>query len=373
MRSLAAILFAVALASIAYAQGGDGRSDTVRLPASSDDRRTPRQPRRSLSTSRISAPKIPLPEMGRLAIRVSEGDSQLQIIRDGAPIETIDLPKRSTSLIIRKLDVGSYTIAAKKPGFHDETRTVEIEKNRGRRVAIDLRPKMAILSVASNVPDAKISIAGLGDFDRRVEKAFVKPGTYQIKVSRRGYLSREVTVNLKTPGREERLNLIIEPLRVDAVLDVAFERIKANKFDEAEALANDVLALNSNHARGNLALGFVYLNRAETDKAVDHILRAIENGETFLLPVTVRVEATDAKTVSAIIKLDKRLLRFESTERPGLNFSIARPNLGRPDIEANAIIISGQADYHGRVISPRVQAYTDHLETIRTLLSEWQK
>jgi hypothetical protein len=182
-----------------------------------------------------------------------------------------------------------------------------------------------------------------------------------------------VTVNLKTAGREERLNLIIEPLRVDAVLDLAFDHIRNQKLAEAEALANDVLEFNPQHARANLALGFVHLHRTETEKAVDRILQAIGNGETFSLPVTVRVEPTDTKTVAAIISLDTRSLRFESSERPGLNFSITRPNLGRPDIEANAMIISGQADYHGRTISPRLQVYTDHLETIRTLLSEWQK
>lgn len=356
-------------ATMAVAQGGGGRSESVRIPAVSVDR----QPKRSFKTVRNTAPKISLPDMGRVAIKVSEGESQLQISRDGVPIETIIIPERSSSLIIRKLDVGSYTIAAKKPGFHDVTRVVEIEKNQGRRVSIDLRPKMAILSVASNVPDAKISIADLGDFERPVEKALVKPGTYLIKVSRRGYVSREVKVDLKTAGREERLNLILEPLRVDAVLDLAFEHIKDHKFAEAEALANDVLEFNPQHARANLALGFVHLHRAETEKAVDRILQAVGNGETFSLPVTVRVEPVDTKTVLATLNLDSRVLRFKSSERPGLNFAIPNLNLDRADIESDALIIAGRTNYHGRPITPRLQIYTDHLMTIHRLLSEWRK
>ncbi|MEQ1763281.1 MAG: PEGA domain-containing protein [Pyrinomonadaceae bacterium] len=369
---IAGLLFASS-ATTALAQGGGGRSESVRIPTSSDDSRNDRPSKRSFRTPRSTAPKIVLPPTGRVTIRVNEGDSQLQILRDGIPVETIGLPERSTSLIIRTLEVGPYTIAAKKPGFHDEARLVEIEKGEGRRVSIDLRPKMAILSVASNIPDAKISINGLGDFERPVEKALVKPGVYRIKVSRRGYVSREVIVDLKTAGSEERLNLIIEPLRVDVVLDLAFDHIKNKRLAEAEALANDVLEFNPQHARANLALGFVHFNRAETKKAVDRMLQAIGNGETFSLPVTVRVEPADAKTVAAIMTLDARSLRFESSERPGLNFSISRPNLGRPDIEADSIIISGHAEYHGRTISPRVQLYTDNLEMIRTLLAEWQQ
>jgi PEGA domain len=358
---------------MAIAQGGGGRSESVRIPAASNDDRPDRPAKRAFRTVRNTAPKIVLPATGRVAIRVNEGDSQLQIFREGNPIETIDLPQRSTSLIVRTLEVGSYTIAAKKPGFHDEERSVEIEKGEGRRLSIDLRPKTAILSVASNISDAKISIDGLGDFERPVEKALVKPGVYRIKVSRRGYVSREATVDLKTAGREERLNLILEPLRVDAVVDLAFDHIKNQRLAEAEALANDVLAFNPQHARANLALGFVHLNRAESEKAVDRILQAIGNGEIFSLPVTVRVEPTDAKTVTAFVSLDARSLRFESSERPGLNFSIERSNLGRVDLENDSMIISGTADYHGRTISPRLAVYTDHLETIRSLLFEWQK
>ncbi len=364
-----ALLLAGSVTTV-IAQGGGGRSESVRIPATAEDNR---QTKRSFKPVRHTAPKIVLPATGRVSIRVNEGDSRLVISRDGVPIETIQLPERSTSLIIRKLDVGTYTIAAKKPGFHDEERSVDIEKDEGRRVSIDLRPKMAILSVASNVPDAKISIANLGEFERPVEKALVKPGSYRIKISRRGYVSREVTVDLKTAGSEESLNLIIEPLRVDTVLDLAFVYIKSGKPAEAEALSRDVLDLNPQHARANLALGFVHLNRDETEMAVDRILQAIAGGETFLLPVKVRVETADETTVAATFKLDARTLTFESTERPGLNFSIKRANLGRPDIESNSIVISGHADYHGRTINPRVQLYIDHLETIRTLLSEWQK
>ncbi len=368
-----ATLLSAMLCSHAYSQGGGGRSDSVRISTSIEDQRNERQSRRALKSNRISLPKVVLPATGRISIRVNEGDSRLAILRDGGLVETIVLPERSTSLIIRKLEVGSYTVAATKPGFHDEERSVEIEKDEGRRVSIDLRPKMAILSVSSNVPDAKISIAGIGEFEHPVEKALVKPGSYRIKVSRRGYVSRDLAVDLITAGNEERLNVIIEPLRVDAVIDLAFDSITSGKLDEAEAFARDVLELNPQHARANLALGFVHLNRNETEKAVDRILQAIGGGETFILPVTVRVEPADTETVAATIKLDSRSLTFESPDRTGLNFSITAASLDRADIEGNSLIIAGRSNFHGRPISPRLQVLTDHLETIRLVLAEWRR
>lgn len=367
---IVSLMFVGSIATV-LAQGGGGRSESARVPVAAQ--RQGRASKRSFTTVRNPVPKIILPSTGRVVIRVNEGDSQIQILRENVLIETVALSERPASLIVRTLEVGSYTITAKKPGFHDEVRFIEIAKGEGRNAAIDLRPKMAILSVASNVPDARISIQGLGNFDRPVERALVKPGSYRVRVSRHGYVSREVTVDLKTAGSEERLNLIVEPLRVDNVLDLAFEHIKNAKFTEAEVLAMDVLNSNPQHARANLALGFIHIHRAETEKAVGRILEAIRNGETFSLPVTVRIEPTDQNTVAAIMRLDSRSFRFESSERTGLNFSVKRPDLGRPDIEADAIIISGHAEYHGRTISPRIQVYTDQPETIRMILAGWQK
>src|SRR5689334_3885294 len=110
-----------------FGQGGGGRSESVRVPVSVSVERPDRPSKRAFRPLRSTAPKIVLPATGRVVIRVNEGDSQLQISRDGTPIETIELRERPTSLIVRTLEVGSYTIAASKPGFHDEAREVEIE------------------------------------------------------------------------------------------------------------------------------------------------------------------------------------------------------------------------------------------------------
>ena len=384
---LAAIAIAFAIFAVTVsAQGGGGRSDSVRTASSSVDRSS-RPVKRPLRTNRTSTPKVPLPETGRVTIRVNEGSSLVKILSDGIPVETIDLPDRSTSLIIRKLDAGSYTVTAAKPGFHDEARDIEIERNETRRVSIDLRPKMAMLSVASNVTDAKISIDGLGDFERPVEKALVKPGIYKIQVSRRGYLSRVFEVDLKMSGSEENLNVILEPLRIDAVLDQAFDHVKNEKLDDAEALVGDVLALNPEHARGNLALGMIALNRPDTERAVDRILLALSGGESFRLPVSIKIDDINA---DGVLKLDKKALSFEINDRPWLNFAIAREDLINAETDGVTLTIAGRSSFHGRPTEPRLQvtsplAVTDcktqttrrtcssDIHLLRTLLAEWRK
>ena len=384
---IAAIAIGLAIfAAPSFAQGGGGRSDSVRTPSPASERPT-RPAKRPLRTNRISTPKVPLPETGRVTIRVNEGSSLVKIFRDGVPVETIDLPERSTSLIIRKLDVGSYTVTAAKSGFHDEMREIQIDRNESRRVSIDLRPKMAVLSVSSNVADAKISIDKLGDFERPVEKALVKPGVYRIKVSRRGYVSRTLDVDLKISGSEENLNVILEPLRIDAVLDLAVEHIKNGALDDAEALTADVLELNPDHARGNLVLGMIALNRPDLDRSVDRILLALSNGETFLLPVSIKIDDIAA---NGVLKLDKHSLAFEIADRPWLSFSIAREELTNAETDGNTLSIAGRSSFHGRPTEPRLQVFSplamadcksqntrrtcsSDVHLLRTLLAEWRR
>ena len=387
--AMVALAFAAALSGV-QAQGGGGRSDSVRIPSPSEE--IDRRRSRTTYQNRRPASRVPLPATGRVTLRVSEGSSRLQIFQLGSdvPVETIEIPERSTSLIIRTLDVGRYVIKARKPGFHDEVRAVEIEKDQGRRISIDLRPEMAILSISSNVPDARFFIDKLGEFERPVQKALVKPQSYQIKVSRRGYVSRTLTVDLKLPGSEENLNVILEPLRVDAVLDLAFEHIDEGQLGEAEALARDVLELNPQHARANLVLGMAALHRPDVDRAVEWILRAVSNGETFSLPVLVLADPADTNTVAATLRLDLRSLRFESSERPGLNFAINGDGLGRFESDGNAINLTGRSDFYGRAIEPRLLVYSplssvgcgvpttsrtcaSDLQLLSTLIAQWRK
>ena len=117
----------------------------------------------------------------------------------------------------------------------------------------------------------------------------------------------------------------------------------------------------------------ILIARRRYNEAIELLEEALRSGETLSLPAAVRIEAGDAARFAAIIKVDARSLKIESSERAGLNFSIVRANLGRVDIVGNGMIISGHAEFYGRTISPRLHVTTDDLETIRTLLTEWQK
>ena len=361
------LVFTASLSFAVAAQGGDGRSDSVRLSSATDDnaRRTGKSQKRTLRTVRYPAPKVQLPEMGRVSINVNGGGSQLQLFRIGlsVPEETVAVPERASFLIVRTLEVGSYTVAVKKPGFYDEIRTVEIDKGERRRVEINLRPKLATLSVAANLPDAKIKIDNFGEFDRPVVKALVNPGNYRVHVSRRGYVPRQLEVRLRAAGSAETLNIILEPLRIDSVLDTAQRNINAKKYAEAEEQLLDVLALNARHGRANLLFGLMDLDRGKTLTSIEHLLKGVRGGETITFPVRVQANALEETAAAVELIIDRDAVRIKSPKTPGLNFSIAKADAQvsqtfNSQDRAPFVMIWGKSTFHGRKIEPQLRIFS---------------
>lgn len=356
------ILIVAAVTGPVFAQGGTGRSETV-PPIRSDEtdsRSASKRVSRRVARSFIPpAPKEFVPETGKVAIIVNEGNSFVEIARAGGTglPERISVSAKASSLILRNLLVGTYSLRAGKDGYHDENRTVEIARGKRRRVEINLRPKMAVLSVSANVEDATINIDRIGEFRKPIIDLLVKPGVYQVHLKRRGYKPRDVSVQLKSPGSEEYLKIILEPLGIDEMLDLAKENIKKGNLAEADDLTKDVLLLNPAHARANLIYGMIKYERGDL-AAVPYFEKAIRNSETVTIPIFVVFESPGKRLVEAELAVDRDGVSVKSRERIDLNFTIVRPDIkqiergeGIPPL----ILLEGKSDFHGRVIEPRLK------------------
>ena len=356
------ILIAAVVTGTVLAQGGTGRSETV-PPIRTDDvdsrSSSKRVFRRTARSFVPPAPKVLVPETGRIAIVINEGNSFVELARlDGTALsERIPVSAKASSLILRNLVVGSYSLRASKDGYHDEVRTVEIAKGKRRRVEINLRPKMAVLSVSASVEDAIININKIGEFNKPVSDLFVKPGVYQVHVKRRGYKPRDVSVELKSPGSEEYLKIILEPLGIDEMLDLARENIEKGDPAEAEELVKDVLLLNTAHARANLIYGMIGYQRGD-QAAVPYLEKATRNGETVSWPVFVLYETLSKPLVEAVLIVDRDGVSVKSRERADLNFTISKADINqitRGQDSAPMIFLDGKSDFHGRAIEPRLK------------------
>lgn len=359
-----AFLAASVLCGAGQAQDGNGRSDSVARPSTPERRIARRtQPRVAHSPA---PPPVRRVELGRLALSVNEGDSRVEITRIGEPEEkpdVIPIPARSSSLILRTLPAGTYRIAVTKYGYEQETVDVEIADGKRRRVSVVLKPKLAVLSVGVSAPDALIEIEKAGTYQKQINKLYLKPGRYRVNVTRRGYLPHATTVDLDAPGREENLQIVMRPQRIDEVLDDASAHIANGNYDAAGDLARDVLVLNAAHARANLIYGLVEIRRGGPD-STSYLLRAIRNGETFRFPVKLQ-EAQNMRLFDAELALDRDGVSLKSPARFDLDFTIPRGDVEvlnfSPEPAPGSVFLSGRADFHGRPIKPALRLHPHDL------------
>jgi hypothetical protein len=354
--TLTAILL---LAGSLFAQGGEGRSGSVATRTASTGQR---YVRRSKPIRRpVVRDSEPVIETGRLSIVVNEGGSRIFLSRPETGLET-ELTSGSSnapSLIVRTLPTGGYKILAKKEGYFDEIRNVDILPDKRRKVVLNLRPQMALLTVNTNLADSEIDISGLGKFAGSLKKQFVRPGVYRVAVQRRGYVSQTATVELKSAGREQNISIVLQPLRIDSMLSLAAEKLGRNDFATATALTNDVLLLNPQHAKANLLYGEIAYKRGDL-LATSFLMKAIRNGETMALPVKI---FENEKLVDVEFRVDREAFSVRSTVRVDLNFSIHRADILeiRRSLDPafmNYIVVKGRSDFHGRPIEPHLNIYS---------------
>lgn len=357
------LLLILLLPVLVNAQDGSGRSETTEKKSGSSTA----SPRKKIRPVRKSVPDIPVvkpPETGRLGVLINGGGSQFHLSQAGSveKLEVISIPTSGSSFISRTLPVGGYTILVKKPGFFDEIRTVYITAGKRKRIEINMRPMMALLSVRSSVADARIEIDRIGTFNAPVRKYFVKPGTYRVNIQRRGYLSRTITVDLRKAGQEKNINLVLQPLRIDSVLDLASDRIKSGAFSEAADLTNDVLILNAAHARANFLYGLIEYGRGDL-AAISYFLKAIRNGETVVLPVKI---FEGAELYDAEVLFDRDGISIRNRARFEMNYKIAKA--GILDLQSSSdtppaahVVLNGKSDFHGRPIEPHLRIYSRNI------------
>ena len=360
------ILSVLLLAGNVSAQDGSGRSETADNKSAVTSAK-PRVRTRAPKSVRRIAPKVPaVPRIktGRLAVMVNEGGSQVHISRigDAGGSELISVTSRARSLIFRTLPAGSYSLLVKKPGFFDDVRTIDIVNGKRRRAEINLRPMMARLTIVTNVANARIDIEKVGRFDRPVRKLFIRPDIYRLNVRRRGYVSFKSIVDLKIPGQEKVINVVLQPIRIGTILAEAGDNIKRGEYETAADLTKDVLLLNPLHAKANLLFGLIEFHRS-IPSASSYLIKAVRKGETVTLPIKILEDSDGKKMVEAELLLNRDSVALRSTARFDLNYKLAASEISGLRREINPLLLSyivleGRSDFHGRPIEPHLKIYS---------------
>ena len=350
--TLVALVAALLTSLSAFAQGSDGRSE---FSISNSTRSRPKIAKVSYRKPQKPGP----PKPGALVITVNEPASNIYLTRTDDLSVPASILSNSNGSIVQSLDAGSYNLHIKKNGFFDELRNVDLVPGETKRVNVSLRPQMSLLTVKTNLGDAEIDVENAGKFNKPLKKHLVIPGLYRIALSRRGYVSQTITADLSIAGQERSIYVVLEPLRIESVLWTATKAIERRDLDAATDLVNDVLALNPKHAKANLVRGVIELHRG-SETAISYFLKAIDGGETVLLPM--RVQHFDL-LVEIDLSIDREAISFATENYLDLNFRVLRSELDElsrtssPD-QAPFLTVRGKSNFFGKTIRPEMRIYS---------------
>lgn len=197
-------------ASFAFAQGGDGRTESFDAsnsvgPKTKMAKTTYRRPAKARPDS---------PKPGTLLMSVDQPLSDISLTR------TDELSMQPQSIttngpITRSLRAGNYQLRFRKYGYFEEMRNLNISPGEYRTVNVTMRPQMALLTVKTNLDDTEIDVERAGTFNKPLKRFLILPGIYQITLKRRGYVSKTITADLSIPGKEQSYYVVLEPMRID--------------------------------------------------------------------------------------------------------------------------------------------------------------
>ena len=372
-----ALVIALLVSSSLFAQGSDGRSE---FSISNSTRSKPKIAKASYRKPQKLVP----PKPGTLFISVNEAASSIYLTRTDDFSVPASVLSNSNGSIVQSLDAGNYQLRIKKNGFFDEMRNVDLVPGETKRVNISLRPQMSMLTVKTNLGDAEIDVENAGKFNKPLKKHLVMPGLYRITLRRRGYVSQTITADLAIAGQERSIYVVLEPLRIESVLWTASKAIERGEVNTATDLVNDVLALNSKHAKANLVRGMIELYRG-SETASSHFLKAIEGGETVLLSMRV-LHSGQLENIDVLV--DRDAMSFVNEKFLDLNFRILRTHLDEFSVSTDQnqtpfLNVRGRADFYGKPIRPEIKLYSTapcssanacltQCQVIRKFIVDWQ-
>jgi formylglycine-generating enzyme required for sulfatase activity len=140
-------------------------------------------------------------------IRLQEADSLLTVTSaPGAAAVSIDGRYRGTTPVDAELSPGrSYKVIISKPGFETATRSVEMESRRGKTLRVELEPRVGVVTIVSDPPDAELYIDG-HPRGAAGQTLSLPARVHRIEVRRAGFAPYVTEITPK-PGLPETLDI----------------------------------------------------------------------------------------------------------------------------------------------------------------------
>lgn len=157
---------------------------------------------------------IPTVGKSELVVKLGGGIKGARLFVDNKDMGTLPL---SAPL---QVEPGAHSIIVRKPGFADFSSRFTARKGKATEVNVTLEAVAGLVSVTSEVPGATVSINGQPRGQVPLQGMVLKPGTYEIVVSKEGYEPDKRSILVKV-GREQTVAASLKPLAPSQPVAVA--------------------------------------------------------------------------------------------------------------------------------------------------------
>lgn len=142
---------------------------------------TPKPPTARKQPVGLDEDLIPTVGKSSLVVKLGNGSKGARLFVDNKDMGTLPL---SAPL---PLELGAHSLIVRKPGFADYSRRIVARKGRSTEVTVSLEAVAGVVAVTSEPPGANVSINGQPRGQTPLTDVVLKPGTYEIAMSKEGY------------------------------------------------------------------------------------------------------------------------------------------------------------------------------------------
>ncbi|WP_224244080.1 PEGA domain-containing protein [Hyalangium gracile] len=108
------------------------------------------------------------------------------------------------------IDTGEHTIVVRRPGFADFNRRVTVQQGKPWELPVTLEAVAGVVTVTSDVPGASVAINGQTRGQVPLSSLVLKPGSYEIVVSKEGFEPETKSLSVKA-GKDYTVTTSLRP------------------------------------------------------------------------------------------------------------------------------------------------------------------
>jgi hypothetical protein len=170
---------------------------------------TPKSPTVKKQDPVLDEDLLPSVGKGSLVVKLGNGSKGARLFVDNRDVGTLPLNGPIS------LDVGEHSLIVRKPGFADYSRRITTQKGRSTEVTVSLDAVAGVVVVTSEPPGANVTINGQLRGQAPLTGVVLKPGNYEIVVSKDGYEPDRQSLSVKA-GREHPVTATLRPSQIAA-------------------------------------------------------------------------------------------------------------------------------------------------------------